>query len=253
MGRKSAAWPGLDVFSPVIYNLSLFQVSTEDRSAIQAATRGQNENPEWYRQKYGRITASNAKAYCGKGNPIPLVRAVLQKSRDPSRTLTCHMRYGIENEENAVLAFVNQQHNNVTVKKCGLFIDVENGQLAASPDRIAVVNGETVLLEVKCLSASRTMHPIQAVKTKQRDGNFPFRLVGETVVLKEKHKYHTQVQMQMGVTGVTKCLVIVFTNVSCPVVVVPVTFEPSFWCTVKQKLLDFHNAYVVPALVNAMF
>ena len=65
-------------------------------------------------------------------------------------------------------------------------------------------------------------------KAKQCDGNFPFRMVGETVVLKEKHKYkmyHTQVQMQMGVTGIKKCLVVVFTNVSCPVVVVPVTFN----------------------------
>ena len=232
--------------------LSLFQVSAEDQAAIEAATVGQNENPEWYRHRYGRITASNAKAYCGNGNPVPLVRAVLQKSRDPSRTLTSHMRYGIENKDNAVLEFIKQQHE-VTVRKCGLFIDLEHGQLAASPDWVAFVNGEAVLLEVKCLSASRSMTPPQPVRAKQRNGNFPFCMVGETVVLKEKHKYHTQVQMQMGVTGIQKCLVIVFTNVSCPVVVVPVTFEPSFWCSIRQKLLDFHNAYVVPALVNAMF
>ena len=114
------------------------------------------------------------------------------------------------------------------------------------------MNGEEVLLEVKCLSASRSLSPRQAVSLKQIDGNFLFRLVGETVTLKDKHKYFTQVQMQMGVTGITKWQVIIFTNLFCDVVV-PVAFEPDFWNATKQKLLDFHAAYVVPALASAMF
>ena len=124
------------------------------------------------------ITASNAKAYCGNGNPVPLVRAVLQKSRDPSRTLTSHMRYGIDNEDNAVLAFIKQQHE-VTVRKCGLFIDLEHGQLAASPDRVAFFNGEAVLLEVKCLSASWSMTPPQAVRRNNATETSLFAWLGK--------------------------------------------------------------------------
>ena len=230
-----------------------FQVSTDERALIEKSTIGQSENPAWFKHRYGRITASNAKAYCGKGNPLPLVRAVLLKNSS-TKTVTHHMRYGLENEGNAISAYLKQSKDqNISVRLCGLFIDIEHGQLAASPDRVAVINGEEVLLEVKCLSASCSLSPRQAVSLKQRDGNFPFRLVGETVTLKDKHKYFTQVQMQMGVTGITKCQVIIFTNLFCDVVVVPVAFEPDFWNATKQKLLDFHAAYVVPALVSAMF
>ena len=179
---------------------------------------------------------------------------MLQKDKDSSRVITKHMKYGLEHEECAIGKYANQCPAGTVVEKCGLYVDTENGQLAASPDRMATVNGERVVIEVKCLSASRTLTPRQAVVSKQTCGHFPFKMINdETIILKEKHKYFTQVQMQMAITGCRTCHVVIFTNVSCPVEIVKVRFDDSFWNTTKLKLLDFHSAYIVPALVNEMF
>ena len=84
------------------------------------------------------------------------------------------MQYGVDNEPVAVAKYVSQNAARgvqVEGRECGLFVDVANGQLAASPDRLAVRNGERIVLEVKCLSASRALSPLQAA-LKQKDGSF---------------------------------------------------------------------------------
>ena len=50
-------------------------------------------------------------------------------------------------------------HNghNCRVNACGLFVEEGSEVLATTPDRLATINGEIVVLEVKCLSASREL------------------------------------------------------------------------------------------------
>ena len=103
------------------------------------------------------------------------------------------MQYGIDNEPVAVAKYVSQNEARgvqVEVRECGLFVDVANGQLAASPDRLAVRNGERIVLEVKCLSASRALSPLQAVSLKQKDGSFALKMVNNGITLKEKHAWY---------------------------------------------------------------
>ena len=99
------------------------------------------------------------------------------------------MAYGIEHESTAVLKYVNIATEPVQVRECGLFVDIENGQLAASPDRIATVDGQDVVIEVKCLSSCRTLSPRNAIKLKQGESGFRLRVVNSGVSLKEKHSY----------------------------------------------------------------
>ena len=228
-------------------------MTNDEQNRIESITQGQADNPMWYRERYGRITASNAKAYCGsKQNPGRLIAAVLQK-KPSGEKVTFHMRYGLENEDKAVEIYLKQSTDKVSVRKCGLFVDKEHGQLAASPDRIGLFNDEQVILEVKCLSASRSQTPWEAVIAKQKLSHFAFKCVNNAIALKEKHKYYYQIQMQMGISGVKQCIVIIFTNEKSPVGVVHVNFDLNFWTMMKEKLLDFHAAYIVPALVNVAY
>ena len=238
-------------FTPDEIVLQRLQVTADEQRHIEQTTVGQHLNPQWFKQRCGRLTASKAKRYCGKGNPSLLLRSVLSSAATMTRTIG-HMAYGIEHESTAVLKYVNAATEPVQVRECGLFVDIENGQLAASPDRIATIGGQDVVIEVKCLSSCRTLSPINAIRLKQGESGFAFRVINSGVSLKEKHPYHYQVQMQMAVTGLTQCHVVVFTSPDHDICICEVGFDRVFWDSMKTKMLDFHASFVVPALVNQM-
>ena len=238
-------------FTPDEIVLRRLQVTVDERSHIERATIGQHLNPEWFRQRHGRLTASKAKRYGGKGNPAVLLRGILSAG-STTRKAVGHMEYGIEHESTAVGKYEASSATPVHVRECGLFVDVENGQLAASPDRIADINGERIVVEVKCLSACRTLSPLDAIRLKQGDSGFAYKMVNGGVMLKEKHPHYYEVQMQMAITGLTMCHLVIFTSPDHDVCVCEVVFDSQFWENVKSKLLDFHATFVVPALVNKM-
>ncbi len=166
------------------------------------------------------------------------------------------MRYGIENEHLACTMFVKQLEERglcSSLRECGLFVCNEHGELAATPDRVGHIDGEKVVVEVKCLSASRDVSPFEAVRHKQKDSNFAFRLNEKQIQLKEHHAYYYQVQMQMGIVGVNTAYVVIFTSVQNPVVWFKLPFDNNFWQEKQQKLLDFHANFVIPALVTQRF
>ena len=169
------------------------------------------------------------------------------------------MQYGLDNEDLALEKY-KKQVPAAQVRKCGLFISTENGELAASPDAISTINGEKRVVEIKSLSASRHMTPWEAVKFKQKQNSFALHEVTVPckgskkmithIRLKKTHRYYNQVQMQMAITGAKMCHFVVFTNKNCNVLIVPVPFNQTFWLTMKDKLLDYHSSCIVPALVQ---
>ena len=122
-------------------------MTAEDRMEIERKTRGQGENIEWFRARKGRITASLAKDCRGKGNPVVKVKKILTINK-PGQPRLVHMQYDIENEDMAVQKFVQQMiHSShcCSVNECGLFVEEGSGILAATPDRLATIDGEKVV------------------------------------------------------------------------------------------------------------
>lgn len=103
------------------------------------------------------------------------------------------------------------------------------------------------------MSASRDYSPEDAVKLKQRESSFPFAFSNNGIVLKEKHQYYTQVQMQMAVTKRNMCHLVIFTAMKFDIHVCKIPFNQQFWVNTKDTLLNFHSTYVVPALVESTF
>ena len=107
-------------------------------------------------------------------------------------------------EENAVNEFFNIKakiHKNLKLLDCGLFLDKVNSFIGASPDRIVSCSCcPRACLEVKCPYSVNFMSP--------EDPNASLlylQNINGKLVLKESHKYYTQCQMQMGVTGCKLC------------------------------------------------
>jgi len=166
------------------------------------------------------------------------------------------MEYGIQNEGVAVNKYIEKAKANgdtITVEECGLIVDTDCGQLAASPDRLATFNQVKVVVEVKCLSASTDFSPTEAVQKRQKDSSFAFNIENSCIALKKKHQYYTQVQMQMAITKRNICHLIIFTSELFDIHICKIAFDEQFWSTTKEKLLNFHNTYVVPALVKMKF
>ena len=197
---------------------------------IQAQTVGQAENPLLFKHKKGRISASNAKKFVGKGNVATLTKDVITVKK-PRITNIPAMKYGVENESLAVDKYVSQKQRDgikVEVSSCGLFVYLEHGQLAASPDRLVTdpsVSDSLGLIEVKCLYSCRDISPLEAVDTKGSTSAFPVKkVIGENIIMKESHSYYYQVQMQMGVTGRKWCDLVLFTSATEDVLILRVNF-----------------------------
>ena len=85
--------------------LLYLQVSLAQQIDIQAQTVGQAENPLWFKYKKGRISASYAKKFVGKGNVATLPKDVITVKK-PRITNIPAMKCGVKNESLAVDKYV---------------------------------------------------------------------------------------------------------------------------------------------------
>ena len=164
------------------------------------------------------------------------------------------MIFGIENEP--VAADMYKEYllslpdiKEVTVQEVGLIVDKENDVLAASPDRIATIvyaNGEIEHrnVEIKCLESKQDMSAEAAIKVHQKESSFPVMETNSFFVVKERHKYWFQTQMQMGVSGIPLTDFVIFTNVTFPVLVLKVTSSSRWEDEIKPSLFAFHKKYI---------
>lgn len=108
---------------------------------------------------------------------------------------------------------MQKEHKCFQLSKCGLFIG-EDIYLGASPDGI-------ITCELKCAIKFWSQDP----KSQEVIEKLPFlinRIDGPDV--NKRHRYYSQVQFQMGITGKLWCHLAVFISV-CLALVVRVKFD----------------------------
>lgn len=228
-------------------------VKSQDIPRVEKETRGQRENPKWYELRENRITASvapkiaNSKFANSKTDEVP--RSYLKEVvGSGSKVQTPAMSWGIRNEKVAVEAYKQKSQEGgkpVQVEDCGLFIHPEKQWLAASPDGIIkdpATGKDLGLLEVKCPYKHRN----RTVREACKDKDFCLEVNGDSYALKKNHPYFTQVQCQLGTTGLQRADFVVHTNKETAVV--PVEFDREFWGKTVPKLEKFYTEAVIPHL-----
>ncbi|KAG0435664.1 hypothetical protein HPB47_018368 [Ixodes persulcatus] len=165
------------------------------------------------------------------------------------------MAYGRKHEGDAVASYASLMGSrgfNAQVRETGLHVHEVYSFLAASPDRIVVVDGEEGLLEVKCLPSKKGITAEEACK----DPKFCCKLENGDIVLKEKHSYYYQVQGQMAVTGHTWCDFVLWTERSEEtepdhIHVQRIVLDQLFWQNeMLPALLHFARHAFVPELLT---
>ncbi|KAM6389348.1 uncharacterized protein J5M81_007937 isoform 1-T1 [Pluvialis apricaria] len=229
-------------------------LENEDISWVEKETRGQWSNPNWYKWRENRITASvapriaNSKFANGKTSEVPQSYLKAVVSSGP-RVQTPAMSWGVRNEKVAVQAYEQLKSQAVgkpvRVDDCGLFIHQEKKWIAASPDGVIKeeATGKTLgLLEVKCPYKHRN----RTVREACKDKDFCLEVDGDSYALKKDHAYFTQVQCQLAATGFQQADFVVHTTKETAVV--PVEFDAKFWGQTVPKLEKFYTEAVIPHL-----
>ncbi len=165
-------------------------------------TTSQRLSDAWKSYRMLRVTAS--KFHDFHKCPNQLSRKILWEE-EPDISRLPAVKWGIEHEKTALSHF--KMHGDWgEIKECGLFISYEQVFLGASPDAI----GSDFLIEIKCPYSLRKTTPfdLESLSASQRSSFF-CKKIGNSLVLKNTHKYYYQVQCQMYVTGVKKTYFVV--------------------------------------------
>ena len=94
-----------------------------------------------------------------------------------------------------------------------------------------------ILIEIKCLFTYRIFFPKPALNTAkicETDENGQLKII-------KSHKYNYQIQRQMAITGIIKCILIGYTKRG--VEPVTVDFDEDMWDSMHKKLSSFYKEH----------
>jgi len=220
----------------VNYHLEYTSVECEQ---IEELTRGQSNNTNWHSMRKGLLTASNYHKILHSTNINRTADSLLSSKSFDGDFVPDAIRFGRHFESKARDMFMKahrfSHRGNVSLNIPGLIISQEDSILACSPDGIVdCKHCGKFLLEIKCLYKYKHFHPKNALKlsticTATEGG----------LQLRHSHAYFAQVQGQMGVTGLRKCMLVGYTHKG--ICSVPVEFDDEFWQNAKPMFYRFYN------------
>lgn len=195
-------------------------------SDIEKLTREQHKSSAWYELRYARITASRAFDVSRCKTSDGSLVALLMGAKVPD---TVAMKRG-RRLEDLVKITLNKKLGEIS--QCGLYICQEHSMLAASPD--GILNGDTVI-EIKC--------PINKTTTQNYVSNNQITA-----------KYYAQVQLQMHITKLKKCLFCVASHdfeKNNEVNIVPINYDAKYINDLLCQLVTFWKKYIYPLLYDS--
>lgn len=229
------------------YHLCYNEVECKE---IEQSTRGQSLNKNWHDMRQGLLTASRFHQICSSRNLLNTATALLQNSSLNEDHLPAPILFGRRYEEKARNLFIKGhkfKHRQLKLHVPGLVCREDMPFLACSPDGIVdCATCGRFLIEVKCLFKYKCFHPKNALKlsnicTTDDQGNLS---------LKSSHMYFDQIQGQMALTGVHRCILVCYTHKGLATVEVP--YDDEFWKSSFDKMSRFYKEVYFP-MVRSLY
>ena len=228
--------------------LQYLQYSSDEIVKIEEGTQGQHLNSNWKKGRTGILTSSNFKTICHSTDQSRTATTMVSGSSLNETYLPDPIIYGRKNEKKARDIFIRShryRHRKCQVSEVGLIVSHEDPILGTSPDGIVKCSiCGTFLIEIKCLYTHRNFFPrpaLTAAKICETDENGLLRII-------RTHKYNYQIQGQMAITGIHKCILIGYTNRG--VEPVTINFDEAMWRSMHQKLCSFYKDYYLPTYLR---
>lgn len=231
------------------------QVTLQRQIDIELATRSQADCPIWHTERQLRVTASKAGPICRlreTTNNSNILNEIFGRKR-VLKTQQEAMQYGIDNEQRAINRY--EELNGLasgSVQRCGLIIDENHEELAASPDGLIGTDG---MIEVKCphglFLASK---PAEAWKEVSKTGCSFFKNKHGQLQLMPKHNHYYQVIMQLHIAKRAWCDYFVWSENGCVTIRVHRNASTqNEWSKMQEKMLKFWAEDLAPEIVNSRF
>ena len=236
----------------------LGNASGTDIKNIAELTVDQNESDMWHKARSCRITASKCHDVMTRMKTIDkdssqntdnLVRRLLYSKN----ICTSAMEKGRIWEEKAFMKYRKvmemEKHSKLSVTKSGLIIS-EDVILGASPDGFVSCecHGKGVL-EIKSATKFEDKDPNE----KEVIENLPY-IKPDGKEMKKSHKYHSQVQFQMGITGRSWCHLVVFTpkcmEANVKPLIVYVKFDKKLFEKLVKASVKFWYQHLLPEIIE---
>jgi hypothetical protein len=234
------------------------QVTPEQRRQIEEETRTQAKGSKlqvakWMSERQKRISASNAKKVFQR-RPTTLCASLVKDLLRPKTISSAAIDHGIVHEAKAKERY--SEEFGVVVEDCGIYIDLENPFLCASPDGLVRPEGEDpYLLEIKCPFNARYCSSIKtACEIIEK---FPLHVdENGQFYLPEDHPYFFQIQVQLQCSNLERCDYVVFLlgdRVGGPGIinVVRILRDRGFMLKVLSKLKEFYFECALPELADS--
>ena len=235
------------------------EVTSQNVTTVEQATRGQSTSKMWFKYRSGRITASKMKRVCRTDSSSPSQRLLKEVCYPEVFHFTAPAtQWGLKQEKQARAVYgeyASKRHDDFTISNSGLFLNSKWVFLGASPDGLVSCSccGNGVL-EVKCPYTLRH----STIENYAKDPNSCLSVLKETgdVQLDRDHEYFFQVQTQMYVCEVDYCDFVVCTfppDVMPQISVIRILPDLVFWDSCVDASLAFFKSGVLPELLGRWF
>ena len=248
---QSSEWSEEELRERCLTEFKDIRVSRSQALHLFESTKQKASSELWFEHRMGRITASymhDAFKHTGRKYPSPLLKSILRYSSVNPEIPA--LKWGRENEERARNAYLQQQctsHANLNVSLSGFVVNPAFPYLGASPDGICSCDCcPSRLLEIKCPYKYRFEVPTSARALS--DKQYCLESSSNGAILKTKHKYYSQVQGQLLVTGFQRCDFVCWTTEG--IFVQSIEKDKAFTTAMLQKLRMFFSKYVLPELLT---
>ena len=239
-------------------------ISEELSTIVERLTTDQHKSALWRNLHVGRITSSSFHDVLvrrASTSPDGLVKRFMGYQANVS---TAAMQWGIMHEHHAVKDYVDTMqragHSNLQFRPCGLTLLPKMSFLGATADGLIAdpsAKEQEGLLEVKCPSQCKGDRSVRYMTPRQITERYPSEsclelLPDGTLRLKRQHRYHTQVQGELGVKGFPWADFVVWTTARSEekLFVERIYFDKEFWQDrLLPALVDFYYHHVVPEIL----
>ncbi|CAC5410112.1 unnamed protein product [Mytilus coruscus] len=206
--------------------------SSSDIDLIEIYTRGQSNNDLWFTMRKGIITASNFEKVLNAVQRDRCSPSLLkQLMGEYSNATSASLEWGRKKEETALHLYmkVNKKaHQKACMQRKGLLLYENLPYIGYSVDGIFTCKCHTSkVIEVKCPYSARFDNP---------------KDVAEDKLYKNDYYHQIQEQRQMGIYGLDKCDLVIYTSKG--ICVTTVDFDPIFFNNMLTKLDKFYREHL---------
>lgn len=234
-------------------------ISGETVKKIEKITRGQSSNHLCFQHRKGVITASKVhevktkmgkviKGCSGNQNQGSMMWSLIKNISgmifiNPNIPA---LKYGRDMEPiaaNRLYKILKVKHRGAKMEEPGLYLDPSKPFVGASPDRIFSCKCHSKMcVEIKCPFSISHKSP----KDDDIELAFLHKKENGEVGLKKSHNYYTQCQLQLGVTGLTKCVFFVYTAHGH--ILEEIDFDQEFYSDLSIKCDRFYREFYLPSI-----